>query len=36
MVSKSGHILTIDKANKDVIAGKIWEYILADGLPMTI
>jgi len=32
MVSKSGHILTIDKANKDVIAGKIWEYILADGL----
>jgi phosphopantothenoylcysteine decarboxylase/phosphopantothenate--cysteine ligase len=32
IVSKSGDVRVIDRDDKDVIAEKIWEYIIADGI----
>lgn len=32
IVSKSGDVRVIDKDDKDVIAEKIWEYIITDGI----
>ncbi len=32
ILSKSGATLALDKADKDVVAEKIWEYILRDGI----
>ncbi len=32
IVSKSGDVRAIDRDDKDVIAEKIWEYIIADGI----
>lgn len=31
ILSKSGDSLTIDKADKEIVAGQIWEYVLRDG-----
>lgn len=32
IVSKSGDVRAVDRDDKDVIAEKIWEYIIADGI----